>query len=93
MIEGQTSIPVPDAPTSGVCAWCGTPATARIEMEPAVRGVDKMTGVQVIKRHAIMAWACDGHLRTLQPSERAAKALTRDDKKAGGTSGKRIVIR
>lgn len=84
-IEGQTSIPVPDEPTHGDCAWCGKPASVRIEMEPAVRGTDKATGVTVIKRHAIRAWACPGHLK----SKRAAKLLTREVKK----TGKGVVIR
>lgn len=88
----QTAMPVPAEPTSGSCAWCSKPARLKIEMEPAVRGKDKATGVQVIKRHAITAWACPAHLKSLRPSERAAKALTADVKKAGGSS-KGIVIR
>ena len=86
----QTSIPVDERqPASGPCAWCGSRATEKIEVEPAVRGRDKVTGVQVIKRHAITAWACAAHLASLRPSERAAKAITREVKK----TGRGIVIR
>jgi hypothetical protein len=84
----QTSIPVDESqPTTGDCAWCGKPARSKIEMEPPVRGTDKMTGVQVIKRRAIEAWACPAHLASLLPSDRAARVLTRADKKAGGSKG------
>lgn len=90
MTEAQTSIPVDESqPTTGPCAWCGKPATARIELEPPVRGRDKLTGVQVIKRRAIEAFACAAHLASLRPSERAAKALTREEKK----TGRGVVIR
>jgi hypothetical protein len=93
-MTGQTSIPVDESqPTTGPCAWCGKPARSKIEMEPPVRGTDKMTGVQVIKRRAIEAWACPAHLASLRPSDRAARVLTREDKKAGGSKGKGIVIR
>ena len=86
-MEGQTSIPVPEEPRTGICAWSDpanpcAPATSKIEMLPAVKGKNY--------RAAIRSWARDKHLRSLRPSERAAKQLVKDTKKAGG---KRIVIR
>jgi hypothetical protein len=87
----QTTMPVPAEPTSGPCAWCDESTRTKIEIEPAVRGKDKATGVSVIKRFAVTAWACPAHLKTLRLSEAGSKRVARSHKKAGGAKG--IVIR
>lgn len=88
---GQTSFDVPPEPTEGQCAWCEEPNTTKlkIELEPAVRGIDKMTGVKVIKKHAIKAWVCRDHYMSLERSDRVKRAAAKAQKKAG----KGVVVR
>jgi hypothetical protein len=41
------------------CAWCSQPATERVEVEPAIWS--SVSGVRVMKRHAIEVDVCPAH--------------------------------
>jgi hypothetical protein len=62
-VTGQTSIPVPDAPTTGSCAWCGETTSLRLELEK--HGTRAANGAMVRKR-TVAVFCCATHQRTLQ---------------------------
>lgn len=71
----QAAIPVDEAtPTTGPCEWCGASTSLKLEVEPARYGKDPLTGVRVMKRHAIEAWCCSPCQDRLVLVERREKA-------------------
>lgn len=51
------------------CEWCGARATATIELEPAVWGMDKTpTGkrIKIMRRRALVAAVCSDHNSSLE---------------------------
>lgn len=69
-IEGQTMLGAP-------CAWCGSPATREIEVQPKRMG--KKKGEDIVAQQAIVVPACDDHraIKDSQPPDVSTFRLRR----------------
>jgi len=63
--DSQQTIPVPDEPTEGECAWCFKLATKKITIRPA-QYTHAANGTKVMKKRPIESWACDYHWKSLR---------------------------
>lgn len=72
----QTSIPVPPAPDTGDCAWCGTRTRLFIVLEKARWGT-AANGGRELRKPEKKAWVCERHDSTLQRTPAADRITGR----------------
>jgi hypothetical protein len=53
--EGQTSIPVPPAPETGICQWCGAQTSNKLVLD---KGNTRAANGVTVPKSTKWAWCC-----------------------------------